>query len=80
VELRLRRLPMRRMRLARVRRLCRLRRLLLVLGTLPPLLNRRCAPIILKDANCCGRVLLDPAGISLFMTEFTTKTARQRGV
>ena len=54
----------RRLCLARLRWLRRLRRLLLVVGTLPPLLRAR-VPTTSKDMICHGRVWLDPANTSL---------------
>jgi hypothetical protein len=68
VAWRLRWLPLRtlRMRLARLRGLWRLRRLLLLVGTLPPLLRAR-VPTTSKDMICLGRVSLDPASICLLM-------------
>ena len=67
VELWLRRLPLWRLwlRLAQLRRL-RLRRLLLLVGTLPPLLRAR-VPTASKDMICHGRVALDPASTYLLM-------------
>jgi hypothetical protein len=62
-----RRLPVRRLRLARLRRLRRLWRLLLLVGTLPRLLRPR-VPTTSKDMICRGRVLLDPASTCLQMS------------
>ena len=56
--------PMR-LRLARLRGLWRLRRLLLVLGPLPPLLKGRTQSGFVGQHNLLGRVLLDPTEIFL---------------
>jgi hypothetical protein len=63
---RMRRLPLRRLR---VERLWRLRRLwlLLVSWTLPRLLKRNHVPTTLIDISCYGRVLLDPAHFAFFV-------------
>ena len=65
---RMRRLPLRRLR---VERLWRLRRLwlLLVSWTLPRLLRREHVPTTSKDMNCYGRVMLDPAYSALLMAQ-----------
>jgi len=55
-----------RMRLERLRGLCRLRRLLLVLGTLQPLLKGGAVQSS-KEKICYGRVLLDPANVCLLI-------------
>jgi hypothetical protein len=61
------------LRLERLRRLRRLRRrLLLLLGTLPRLLN---GTNRLADANRSGRVFFDPASLILFAAP-----ARQRAL
>jgi hypothetical protein len=65
-----------RMRLARLRRL-RMRRLLLHVGTLPPLLGAR-VPIASKDMICRGRVALDPASTYLLMALPNAGASRHR--
>jgi hypothetical protein len=71
---RMRRLPLRRLR---VERLWRLRRLwlLLVSWTLPRLLKRNHVPTTLIDINCYGRVLLDPAHFAFLRPAFLTALA-----
>lgn len=64
----MRRLPLRRLRLERLRRLRWLRRLLLFYWTLPRLLRRDHVPTTLIDIRCYGRVLLDPAYSAFVIT------------
>jgi hypothetical protein len=71
---RMRRLPLRRLR---VERLWRLRRLwlLLVSWTLPRLLKRNHVPTTLIDISCHGRVLLDPAHFAFLRPAFLAALA-----